>query len=357
MYREAWPKTDIGSPEADSLLRIKFIDGVLGVDLQKYLRLHAASDDFAATVSKARHFVDASEVSWVPRKPALWATSPIVNYPSFIDGVREVVESALHDRGRQAQVNAIQAPAFNAKSGSRGRKTHPRQGSPASAMLRRELPAVRHQVTAQYDSRYRGMISLDNSPMVHLVVVDGRITSRFVREVATAPGHGVIVSQKVKASRVLSPLRRAGRLARAAHIFRRRSLRISRGQGKGARAIDPRPGLTTTTTGGQDGGRRLASHSTSRCRSNSSPLRDSVDGVLDRRTNNLPVSPVRHGPSAAVAMCVATLSATQGVIRRALSPRRQRQLCLVKCVASLVAMRLAMEEMLVRCHLLFLLRP
>jgi len=171
------------------------------------------------------------------------------------------------------------------------------------------------------------------------------------------PGHGVIVNQKVKASRVLSPLRRAGRLARAAHIFRRRSLRISRGQGKGARAIDPRPGLTTTTTGGQDGGRRLASHSTRCCRNNSSPLRDSVDEILDSRTNNLPVSPVRHGPSAAVAMCVATLSATQGVIRRALSPRRHRQLCLVKCVASLVAMRLAMEEMLVLCHLLFLLRP
>jgi len=60
LYREAWPKTDIGSPEADSLLRRKFVDGVLDVDLQKYLRLHAASDDFAATVSKARHFVDAN---------------------------------------------------------------------------------------------------------------------------------------------------------------------------------------------------------------------------------------------------------------------------------------------------------
>jgi len=110
VYREAWPNSDIGSPEADSLLRRRFVDNVLDVELQKYLRLHAASDDFAATVSKARHFVDANELSQVPKKPALRATSPSVNYQSIIDGVRKVVESALHDRGRQAQVNALQVP-------------------------------------------------------------------------------------------------------------------------------------------------------------------------------------------------------------------------------------------------------
>jgi len=43
------------------------------------------------------------------------------------------------------------------------------------------------------------MIGLDNSPMVHLVV-DGRTTSRFDREMAMAPGHGVIVSKDVKGS-------------------------------------------------------------------------------------------------------------------------------------------------------------
>jgi len=41
--------------------------------------------------------------------------------------------------------------------------------------------------------------------MGHLVV-DGKITSRFDREVAIAPGHGVIASQEVKGARVLSPL-------------------------------------------------------------------------------------------------------------------------------------------------------
>jgi len=93
-------------------LRRRFVDGVLDVELQKYLRLHAASDDFVATVSKARHFVDANELFRVRKKPALRATSPSVNYQSIIDGVREVVESALHDRGRQAQVNAYRYPSL-----------------------------------------------------------------------------------------------------------------------------------------------------------------------------------------------------------------------------------------------------
>jgi len=63
LHREAWPKTNIKSPEADSLLRRKFVDGIADIELQKYLRLHAANDVFAKTVSKARQFVDANELS------------------------------------------------------------------------------------------------------------------------------------------------------------------------------------------------------------------------------------------------------------------------------------------------------
>ena len=40
LHREAWPKVDIKSPEADSLLRRKFVDGIADIELQKYLRLH-----------------------------------------------------------------------------------------------------------------------------------------------------------------------------------------------------------------------------------------------------------------------------------------------------------------------------
>jgi len=35
LHREAWPRTDIKSPEADSLLRPKFVDGILDMELQR----------------------------------------------------------------------------------------------------------------------------------------------------------------------------------------------------------------------------------------------------------------------------------------------------------------------------------
>jgi len=108
LFREAWPKTDIKSWDSDSLLRRRFVDGVADLELQKYLRIHAASDDFASTVSKARHFMDASELSRIPKKPAIRGASPSVNFQTIIDGVKEVVETALNDRGCQAEVHNCQ---------------------------------------------------------------------------------------------------------------------------------------------------------------------------------------------------------------------------------------------------------
>ena len=121
LHREAWSKTDIKSPEADSLLRRKFVYGILDIELQNYPRLHATSDDFATTVSKARQFVDANELSRT--------TSPSVNYQAIIDGVMEALE--LRDRDRLAEVNAVQTSNSSAASGNRNKKTPPRQGSPA----------------------------------------------------------------------------------------------------------------------------------------------------------------------------------------------------------------------------------
>jgi len=129
LHREAWPKTDIKSPEADSLLRRKFVDGILDLELQKYLRLHATSDDFATTVSKARQFVDANELSRTTKKSALRTTSPSINYQTIIDGVLEALE--LRDRERMADVNAVQASgSLAATSGNRNKKAPPRRGSP-----------------------------------------------------------------------------------------------------------------------------------------------------------------------------------------------------------------------------------
>jgi len=124
LHREAWPKTDIKSPEADSLLRRKFVDGILDMELQRHLRVHAAKDDFATTVSKARQFLDASELTRTVKKPAILAASPSVNYQSIVDGVMEALE---RDRGCMAEVNTAQA----SNSNNRGKKTASRQGSPA----------------------------------------------------------------------------------------------------------------------------------------------------------------------------------------------------------------------------------
>jgi len=124
LHREAWPKTDIISPEADSLLRRKFVDGILDMELQRHLHVHAAKDDFATTVSKARQFLDASELTRTVKKPAIRTASPSVNYQSIVDGVLEALE---RDRGRMAEVNTAQA----SKSSARSKKIAPRQGSPA----------------------------------------------------------------------------------------------------------------------------------------------------------------------------------------------------------------------------------
>jgi len=124
LHREAWPKTDIKSPEADSLLRRKFVDGIADIELQKYLRLYAANDDFATTVSKARQFVDANELSRTAKKPAI-RSSPNVNYQTIVD---EVLDQ--RDRDRTVDVHMVQN-ANCATPDNRNRKASPRQGSPA----------------------------------------------------------------------------------------------------------------------------------------------------------------------------------------------------------------------------------
>ena len=156
LHREAWPKVDIKSPEADSLLRRKFVDGIADIELQKYLRLHAATDDFAKTVSKARQFVDANELSRTAKKPAI-RSSPNVNYQTIVDAVSEVMDQ--RDRTRTAEVNMVQN-ANCATSDNRNRKVSPRQVSPApsnssagSASSRASTPTRTVRFQDQVESR------------------------------------------------------------------------------------------------------------------------------------------------------------------------------------------------------------
>jgi len=102
------------------------VDRIADIELQKYLRLHAATDDFSKTVSKARQFVDANELSCTAKKPAI--RSPNVNYQTIVDAVSEVLNQ--RDRNRTVDVNLVQS-ANCATSDNRNRKASPRQGSPA----------------------------------------------------------------------------------------------------------------------------------------------------------------------------------------------------------------------------------
>jgi len=96
-------------PEADSLLRRKFVDGIMDMELQRHLRVHAAKDDFATTVSKARQFLDASELTRTVKKPAIRAASSNVNYQTLVDSFMEALER--RDQGRMIDVSARGGPS------------------------------------------------------------------------------------------------------------------------------------------------------------------------------------------------------------------------------------------------------
>jgi len=75
LFREAWPKTDIKSADADSNLQRHFVNNLRDSALQNYLRLHARTDTFGQTVEKARIFVEASELTATPSK-----SKPVVRF-------------------------------------------------------------------------------------------------------------------------------------------------------------------------------------------------------------------------------------------------------------------------------------
>ena len=123
------------------------------------MRLHAATDDFAKTVSKARQFVDANELSRTAKKPAI-RSSPNVNYQTIVDAVSEVLDQ--RDRTRTAEVNMVQN-ANCATSENRNKKASPRQVSPApsnssagSASSRASTPTRTVRFQDQAESRSIG---------------------------------------------------------------------------------------------------------------------------------------------------------------------------------------------------------
>jgi len=91
LYRVAWPKAT--DEQKNVALKARFEEGLSNPEMQQYLRLHASTDDFSATVQKARRFASTTEMS-KPKKTVRIATPP----PShdtvqMIDG-----QSSLHEK-------------------------------------------------------------------------------------------------------------------------------------------------------------------------------------------------------------------------------------------------------------------
>ena len=92
LYRVAWPKAT--EDQKNVALKARFEQGLQNADMQQYLRLHASTDDFAATVQKARRFASTTEPQTRPRKTVRINTPP----PSH-DAVQMLQsDTSFHDR-------------------------------------------------------------------------------------------------------------------------------------------------------------------------------------------------------------------------------------------------------------------
>ena len=190
LHGEAWPGVDLKSPDADSRLRRKFVDGLMDGQIQTYLRLHATSYDFPTTVAKARQYEDADKLYRTAKKPAI-RTASVSDYlldtttHAILDGVKAYL---LGDRGREAEVNTAQVPNFNANAGSKSKRATFRQGSPAPSNASAGSSASRVSSNGR-TVRFQDQVT---TPMVLLAAAGGQVTSHHDRAMAMAPGRGKI---------------------------------------------------------------------------------------------------------------------------------------------------------------------
>jgi len=113
LYRQAWPNAS--AETRDSTLKHRFEHGLNSPELAQYLRIHAREDDFAATVLKARQFMDAVD-STRPKKAVRIVTNadhsnaqPEINtiksepdFQPLINGIKAVIDKALSQTSKPA---------------------------------------------------------------------------------------------------------------------------------------------------------------------------------------------------------------------------------------------------------------
>jgi len=141
LYRDAWPTAS--SDQRDLGLKRRFEDGLVSAEMSQFLRLHARSDNFDATVLKARQFLDAAEskpkktvrILKTPGKDDPIPTPPQPDMQPLLDGLKEVIACVRESR---PQVRNLQSPtrtppaARQAGRGSRsGQRASSQSQSPA----------------------------------------------------------------------------------------------------------------------------------------------------------------------------------------------------------------------------------
>ena len=156
LHGEAWPGVDFKSPDADSRLRRKFVDGLMDGQIQTYLRLHATSGDFPTTVAKARQYEDADKLCRTAKKPAI-RTASVSDYSldattqAILDGVKAHL---LGDRGREGEVNTAQVSNPTPTRDPRARGLLPARDRRRLAVHRQEaLPVVSHLIVLPSGSK------------------------------------------------------------------------------------------------------------------------------------------------------------------------------------------------------------
>ena len=296
LHREAWPKTDIKSPEADSLFCRKFVDGILDIELQKYLHLHATSDDFDTTVSKASCRVLRRSQPSVQRRPASTTS------PSSTECWRpwSVIEVAWR-MSTLSRRPALLLPQATGTKRHRPAKDRRRQATRPPGVPR----AVHRQPAARFGSRTRKMAEKATRATDHPAGAVGRATGLH-KVTATVPGHGWIAVRQGKGFLAFSPDWRDGRHPRMVRVVRRHSREVSGCHGKGAHVLVPRP-RAMQATGGPAGGHFQATQVVNRRFSNSI-RRGRVAGARTQPTSSRRLLPICR--RFADAMSVVTWDAT-----------------------------------------------
>ena len=157
LYREAWPGSDMKSKDADSVLQRRFVGGILDGGLQQYLRLHARTDDFSTTVTKARQYVEAQNLAKVTKKPAIRMASSIESNSEdqiqpILDGLQQVLQTVLEGQNKTQNSNTGTSGRGGSRrnQGNRSVSPAPSDSSAASPSSNNRRVQFRDDATRRY---------------------------------------------------------------------------------------------------------------------------------------------------------------------------------------------------------------